>query len=391
MSIHDQPAPMDTPAVPEHPRLLRGLPVLWHSPDTAQLGVHPKHAVVLKGLTPTQAALLRALDGRFTVRELMARMDVEDGHQQLRTLLTTLVTSGVIEDAGPDGVAGRLAPEVATWALRTGRAGAEAVLERRHCTVIVHGSGRLAVNVATMLAAAGVGWVHVHAQGVVCQEDTGCGYLDSDVGTERRAAAREAIRRAAPDVLVDPLPRHRLPDLVILADAEVPEPAVVADVAGRGIPHLVVRCTAGVGLVGPLVVPGRSACVRCYDLRRAEREPHWAALADQLAGHPQQPEVAAAGMAAALAAGQTLLALAQPDLAEHPPACWNATLEMDAMLGALERSEFQPHPDCGCAASAAGRPSKQAVGLRNGQIRPYAQVRQATGPVDHHPRVTGNL
>jgi bacteriocin biosynthesis cyclodehydratase domain-containing protein len=165
---------------------------------------------------------------------------------------------------------------------------------------------------------------------------------------------------------------------------------VVADLTSRGIPHLAVRCTAGVGVVGPLVVPGRSACLRCCDLRRTEWEPQWPTMADQLAGHVQQAEIAAAGMAASLAAGQTLLALTQPDLAEHPPACWNALLEADAMLGALERTVCQPHPRCGCTASSGGRRPLPAQSQK-GQIQPYIQVRQSSSPVDHHPRVTGSL
>lgn len=131
------------------------------------------------------------------------------------------------------------------------------MLEGRHCSVIVHGSGRFAVNIATM-PAAGIGWVHVNADGIAIPEGD-CGYLGQRRWTA--AAAGAAIRRAAPDVLADPLPRRRLPDLVILTDAEVPEPAVVANLSGHGArnPHLGVRCAAGAGCAGPRDVAAASA------------------------------------------------------------------------------------------------------------------------------------
>ena len=61
---------------------------------------------------------------------------------------------------------------------------------------------------------------------------------------------------------------------------------------------------------GPLVSPGRSACLRCLDLTRAERDPAWPLILAQVAGSRLEPQacdtVLAAGVAA-LAAAQVLL------------------------------------------------------------------------------------
>lgn len=53
-------------------------------------------------------------------------------------------------------------------------------------------------------------------------------------------------------------------DLVVLSDYLVTDPRMVRDLHTRGVPHLPVRVRDGIGLVGPLVIPGTTSCLGNY-------------------------------------------------------------------------------------------------------------------------------
>jgi hypothetical protein len=222
--------------------------------------------------------------------------------------------------------------------------------------VLIHGGGRVAVSLATLLAAAGVGWVSTVTEGTVQPEEVGCGYLEEDVGKRRSIAIRKAIVRTAPATNTSPLPRTREPDLVLLADAAVPDPYLVKRLFAQGHAHLVAWAGEGVGVVGPLVVPGRSSCLRCVDLHKTAAEPAWPALATQLAGRPQPADLASAQAGAAFAVSQALRVLDGPrrhdqsapvDPTDLP--VWGAAVEIDTYTGETRRTNWSKHPYCTCS------------------------------------------
>ena len=51
-----------------------------------------------------------------------------------------------------------------------------------------------------------------------------------------------------------------------------------------GVPLLVTGVRETTGVVGPLVLPGHTGCLRCQHLHRCDRDPSWPHLAAQLAG-----------------------------------------------------------------------------------------------------------
>src|SRR5690349_16879726 len=71
-------------------------------------------------------------------------------------------------------------------------------------------------------------------------------------------------------------------DLVVLSDYLVSDPHVVHDLHAAAVAHLPVRVRDGVGLVGPLVIPGVTSCLECADLHRSDRDAAWPAVASQL-------------------------------------------------------------------------------------------------------------
>ncbi len=69
------------------------------------------------------------------------------------------------------------------------------------------------------------------------------------------------------------------PDLVVLIAAGAVPPAGGRPWVARGIPHLPIATENGAATLGPLVLPGVSACLGCLDLVRADVDPGWAAVA----------------------------------------------------------------------------------------------------------------
>ncbi|NUT95728.1 MAG: thiamine biosynthesis protein ThiF [Saccharothrix sp.] len=327
---------------PHRPRVLPGLPVLRRRADAVQLGTDARHAVLVEDLTAQMATALLGLSGRHTSSELRDQLPADQVEDWTR-LVRALVGTGLVEEAVPVPHP-RLAAEATTWALRTGRPAPELAAARAAKSVVVDGDGRLTSAVAGLLAAAGVGSVRVTTRGRVGPEDVGAGYTEDDVGRFRADAAVDVLHRASGAVRTG---RGAL-DLVVLADAPVPRPELLRGLVLDRTPHLAVRVCEGLGVVGPLVVPGRSSCLRCADLHRTDADRDWPVLAAQLVDRPQHGDLATVTATAGLAAAQVLLALDHETTARTRPPTWDATLEVNAFAGLVEHRIAPVHPRCEC-------------------------------------------
>jgi bacteriocin biosynthesis cyclodehydratase domain-containing protein len=346
--------------LPKRPRVVGDLAILRRRPDEVQIGLDPRLAAVSDGLPEPVVALLARLTGREPIEEVLAAAG--EHRDTMRAVLLALTDRGLLDDAarsaGP--LPGRLAGELSTAGVRAAADAAHGVhagqpdrpAVRRGFAVAVRGDGRLAVAVAALLASAGVGWVHVRAGGTVRPEDVGAGYLAEDVGRRRAVAARDAVRRADATVRTSAFRVDREPDLVVLTDAVVPEPTRVAALVADGVPHLAVRLRDGIGIAGPLVVPGLTSCLRCADLRRCDRDECWPHVAAQLAGKVTHADLATTHGIAALAVGQVLDALRWVKGTAGPPATCNATVELDVYHARVRHRAWPAHPACSCGASS---------------------------------------
>ncbi|MBO0821784.1 MAG: hypothetical protein J2P26_13155, partial [Nocardiopsaceae bacterium] len=181
-------------------------------------------------------------------------------------------------------------------------------------------------------------------------------------------------------------------DLAVLAGPADPE-EVTALLRAR-VPHLAVWADEAIGVVGPLVVPGLTACLRCADLARAERDPAWPLILAQAEDRPRACDAVLAAGTAALAARQALTFLDQPALdqpgldqpgrdqsalgqpgltqpgRDQPgagPATLNGTLELVLPDWQWRRRTWRPHPACVCGASE--RPAQELDRCGDGRIR----------------------
>ena len=333
--------------------------MVWRDRDTLQIGIDPRRAVALTGMRGA-AGLISLLDGsREHHQVLAAAQDQGISAATADRILGLLAAAGVLADfpasalrCVPDGTRTRLAGELATVSLAHGMAdgGALALARRQAATVRVYGTGPVGSGVASLLAASGVG--HVVCTGPVGQP-----------GPRRGQPARPPIRRprrtasstqptppTQPTSSTQPPPptqptsptqpalpthpatptqpggRRRWPDLAVLTDGYPPElpAALVAD----RVVHLTAGASEAIGVVGPLVVPGETACLNCVDLARTDRDPAWPLILAQLAGPDAQPAACDAALAGAVAAQAVVQALAFLDRAGPPGPVRNGTLEL---------------------------------------------------------------
>jgi hypothetical protein len=213
--------------------------------------------------------------------------------------------------------------------------------------VVIEGATRVGAPLAAILAASGIGRVSVRDTGTVSAGDAVVGGLDAaDEGRPRSLAAADAVRRASPLTDLRPLPDGSPADLVVLTRPWAASDPLVADVHRAGVPHLVATVRGDTGVVGPLVVPGVTGCLRCGDLHRRDADPAWPRLAAQLTGSEPPPSGATVTclLTAATAAVQ-VLAFVDGVAA---PATVDATIELRPPdLGPRLRA-WPAHADCGC-------------------------------------------
>lgn len=138
-------------------------------------------------------------------------------------------------------------------------------------------------------------------------------------------------------------------DLLLLTDYLGTDPRLLRDLHTARLPHLPVRVRDGVGVVGPLVIPGVTSCLSCADLQRTDRDPAWPALAAQLRdviGTADRPTVLATA-AFALSQVAHIIAGVRGEQGE-PPAAMNTSWEVDVAARSIAARRWARHPLCGC-------------------------------------------
>ncbi|WP_336208165.1 thiamine biosynthesis protein ThiF [Nonomuraea sp. LPB2021202275-12-8] len=366
---------------------------------TLQFGVHPRRAVMLTGLTQPVRRWIDGLDGtRDLARVLKEAAAAGLDEVSARSLLDQLIQQGVLHDAGgpplplPLPQLDRLRPDLDALDLAssTPDGGRQAMLRRGQAQVRVYGAGRVGAQVVALLAAAGVGTIRVIDPGPTLPRDITPGGLTwSELGLSRQDGAVALARRitgspaASPtahptgSATASPAPsgrgrrpaasreradqhgptvdaraggpplsdRSQRPDLVILTPVRPLDRVLVNELFALGIPHLLAAAFEGHGCVGPLVLPGQTACLHCLDLARRDRDPAWPIVTARLGGFPPGEiacDAVLASMVAAAAAGH---ALAHIDGREA--VVTNGTMDVFPDWHWKRRS-WDVHPQCRC-------------------------------------------
>lgn len=145
------------------------------------------------------------------------------------------------------------------------------------------------------------------------------------------------------------------PSAVLLVTLGVVDRSQVDGLVQADRPHLLVQCIEDAVHLGPFVVPGLTACLRCVDARLAEADPRRGLVLDQLAragplradGIPEPVDPATAAAAVAWAV-RDLVSWVDAQL----PTTWSASIVLGPGMHQV-REDWPRHPRCGCAWLAA--------------------------------------
>ena len=326
------PAPPGTTGADPGLRLAPHAVVLHRSPHELQIGVEPS-VVVPRTYERVVSALVDGAGAHklgLTAREVGLEPDA------LTDLLSALDDARLLRPSSP----------VATRAVR------------------VVGAGTLAARTADALAAAGFGTLYladlpsrVPPDGPDAARPARRGRSRPSGRPDRLELLAARLGAAHPDLRVR-RPRHfAQPEggavalTVVVADGPEPDRLVPDVLREQGAPHLLVRCAGDEAVVGPLVVPGATSCVRCADLGRRDADPRWPWLLEQLTRLRVEPVPTLLAWAAVTAAVQALAFVGggRAETLDH-------TLELGSGEHALRLRAWPAHPECPCRWDDAGDP-----------------------------------
>jgi hypothetical protein len=338
---------------PLDPVLNAAAVVLWRSVDVLQLELGSRR-IVIDNVRPEQVSALLDRPGRRRPSGSARRHALEaERRPGLAELSRVLAAAGFLTERTDDTAQppAQFGPELGALTGRHGNDGPGVLAARRRATVAGHGKSRITTTIASTLASAGVGWVQLVPAGEVSAGEVCPGGLTpADEGSRFGVAAVQAMLRTTPSVHSGPIPAGRRIDLVVLTDPVPVEPSVHTSLHLERVSHLAASVDSSRAVIGPLVLPGVTSCLRCADLHRCDRDPAWPRLAVQLADRPRRratSDVSLCVATAGLTAGQ---ALAYLDRGQ--PETLNATLEWQLPDWRLRRRRWVAHHDCDCGASS---------------------------------------
>lgn len=310
--------------LPHRPWLRRDTPILWRTADTIQVG-DGQRTVLISDLPRNMLQWARSLRGDRTLAECLAACpDIEAG----TTMLQALALAGALDDAAQVSTTTVALPRALRD--RHQRHGAAARLtyadERAHLAVDARANARIGVHGRGVLADA----VRV------CLRQSGIGDV---IATAPPSSSARIGRSQSVGI-----------DLFILAHSWHPQAYDDAGCLALDVPHLPIAAWGSHGVIGPLVIPGLTACLHCAHLHAHDRDPAFASL--HLQRSHAQPDVAAVdtGLALAVAAHATLQVCgwveALGDDQRHPSESQRMHLRLPG--GQVESEDVLAHPLCGC-------------------------------------------
>lgn len=289
--------------LPEHPVLRPGLAVTRHDDHRLQVGIDPPQRVVV----PDLPAVRRLLDA-LAHGEALAPPD-----EHTWPVLRHLCEAGLVVDSRTVAVSTTRGPAPAAraaWAQFGSDAG-EHLAARASARIAIAADDESCADATRLLRAAGTTAVEV-------VEGTGT----TEGGTDGLA--------------VDAW--------LVVSDGE-PSRTSWDHLVREGVPHLLVTAARGWVHLGPFVLPGVTACLRCLDAHRAETDPRRSLVVEQIASQLSLPHRDPVLHAMALAwAVRDLLRFVE---GEHP-STWSTTFEVGPVAAPLGHL-WTRHPHCGCS------------------------------------------
>ncbi len=336
-----------------YPRLKSGVQALVQSSRSEELfvGLHT-HGVRFS--SPVIAQIVARFDGRHSVAEIAQGLSIDpDEILQVQAILDEHSLIEITEQThrahsqvgvASASIAERTTLERSLITHRSGRndGGTHELFQRSQFTILISGENRFARTLLGLLQSMGINHTRIITRGSVSDRINShdlCGLVTrmSDIGKNRAEFHQEIIRESR-------LPNglgvaKAMPDLII---STVPvEWDYVQRWMSEGSAHLHINPIAGRDIeLGPLVIPGRTPCLRCVALSKRD-------LGLPVAPHPLRDEMPTyvssriAGLVASIVA-EYIATGTSPLLGA------SSWIDLLSPLANDERRYWRVHHECGC-------------------------------------------
>ena len=241
--------------------------------------------------------IIAAFDGKKSAQEIAEALAI-DG-EIVSQVVGQLLSAGLIDylvtqivapgrfkeqdqssDAGYIQLQSKITPELSatTWIPGVNDGGVEVLTKRRMALIEISGENRVATQLYGILLASGVTQTKMASasrrdRARIGNQDMCAGLLtNSDVGSNFQHTLEDKARELALFPSKDKSGTDEIPEVFLKVFIGNGHEALIAQSMSEDEVHLIVSAPDGPSIdIGPLVIPGKSACSRCITLTRSDQ------------------------------------------------------------------------------------------------------------------------
>jgi hypothetical protein len=243
--------------------------------------------------------IIAAFDGKQSAQEIAEALAIDC--EIISQVIGQLLSAGLIDylvtqiiapgrfkeqdqssDAGYIQLQSKITPELSatTWIAGVNDGGVEVLTKRRSALIEISGENRVATQLYGILLASGVTQTKMASaarrdRARIGNQDMCAGLLtNSDVGSNFQHTLEDKARELALFPSKDKSSADEIPEVFLKVFIGNGHEAPIAQSMSEDEVHLLVSAPDGPSIdIGPLVIPGKSACSRCITLARSDQHP----------------------------------------------------------------------------------------------------------------------
>lgn len=241
--------------------------------------------------------IIAAFDGKKSAQEIAEALAIDS--EIVSQVVGQLLSAGLIDylvtqivapgrfkeqdqssDAGYIQLQSKITPELSatTWITGVNDGGVEVLTKRRMSLIEISGENRVATQLYGILLASGVTQTKMASasrrdRARIGNQDMCAGLLtSSDVGSNFQHTLEDKARELALFPSKDKSSADEIPEVFLKVFIGNGHEALIAQSMSEDEIHLIVAAPDGPSIdIGPLVIPGKSACSRCVTLARSDQ------------------------------------------------------------------------------------------------------------------------
>jgi len=345
-------------------RINKAQPAIWKDPTTIQIGLGP-NSITLPELTPQQEKIIDALysglvDGQQEVID--SHTDSEQGEtQNLIHRLGSVIEKPVV-GISVYGHWQQLAfAEIARASIDYQVNGEMVLAERWQRNIHIDQLDKAGLLFTKALLASGVGSVITHDDGIVVQSDLGeLGYRKECLGKKRFESLQQELSKLSLPVTKKQriIALNYRPDkslkvsFALVVGHLALRPTTYSRWLNRDVNHLAITFNLDSVEVSPVVNPGLTPCLNCFQESKVDEDNSWPVMASQLVDLPRVRDDSAALLTAiGLATRSVLRQIDESAGFIHtgdPQSEIRKGYRVDYATGTVQRTSYEVHRLCTC-------------------------------------------